>query len=104
MVNKAADLRVLVVGREVFAVRIESGMLDWRRDYSALSYRVVDLPDRVEKALLAYLDHFGLASGSFDFAVDEAGCLWWLELNPNGQWGGWRSPPASRCPPHSLNC
>ncbi|MFH9295866.1 ATP-grasp ribosomal peptide maturase [Streptomyces sp. NPDC017520] len=87
VVNKAADLRVLVVGRQVFAVRIESGMLDWRKDYSALSYRVVDLPDRVEKALLTYLDHFGLASGSFDFAVDETGGLWWLELNPNGQWG-----------------
>ncbi|WP_282687051.1 MULTISPECIES: ATP-grasp ribosomal peptide maturase [unclassified Streptomyces] len=87
VVNKVADLRVLVVGREVFAVRIESGMLDWRKDYSALSYRVVNLPARVEDALLAYLDHFGLASGSFDFAVDETGDLWWLELNPNGQWG-----------------
>ncbi|MET8602278.1 ATP-grasp ribosomal peptide maturase [Streptomyces sp. SM1P] len=87
VVNKVADLRVLVVGREVFAVRIESGMLDWRKDYSALSYRVVNLPAHVQDALLAYLDHFGLASGSFDFAVDEAGGLWWLELNPNGQWG-----------------
>ncbi|MGW2263245.1 ATP-grasp ribosomal peptide maturase [Streptomyces koyangensis] len=86
-VDKVADLRVLVVGREVFAVRIESGMLDWRKDYSALSYRVVDLPDRVEKALLAYLDHYGLVSGSFDFAVGKGGDLWWLELNPNGQWG-----------------
>ncbi|MFE2375975.1 ATP-grasp ribosomal peptide maturase [Streptomyces sp. NPDC059398] len=87
VVDKAADLRVLVVGGEVFAVRIESGMLDWRKDYSALSYRVVDLPTRLEKVLHAYLDHFGLVSGSFDFAVDKAGDLWWLELNPNGQWG-----------------
>ncbi|MFI1191270.1 ATP-grasp ribosomal peptide maturase [Streptomyces californicus] len=87
VVDKVADLRVLIVGREVFAVRIESGMLDWRKDYSALSYRVVDLPGHVEDALLAYLEHFGLVSGSFDFAVDKAGDLWWLELNPNGQWG-----------------
>ncbi len=87
VVDKVADLRVLVVGREVFAVRIESGMLDWRKDYSALSYSVVDLPDRMEKALVAYLDHFGLVSGSFDLAVDKADGLWWLELNPNGQWG-----------------
>lgn len=87
VVDKVADLRVLVVGREVFAVRIESGLLDWRKDYSALSYRVVHLPDRVERGLLAYLDHFGLVSGSFDLAVDKAGDLWWLELNPNGQWG-----------------
>ncbi|MFE2292719.1 hypothetical protein [Streptomyces sp. NPDC059452] len=34
---------MLVVGRPVFTVRIESGTLDWRKDYSALSYRVVDL-------------------------------------------------------------
>lgn len=87
VVDKVADIRVLVVGRQVFAVRIESGMLDWRKDYSALSYSVVELPRPVEKALLAYLDHFGLVSGSFDLAVDKTGRLWWLELNPNGQWG-----------------
>jgi hypothetical protein len=76
-----------VVGQRVFAVRIDSGLLDWRTDYSALSYTVVDLPDHVSKALLTYLDHFGLVSGSFDLAVDRAGAYWWLELNPNGQWG-----------------
>ena len=87
VVDKVADIRVLVVGRQVFAVRIDSGMLDWRKDYSALTYSVVNLPDPVEKALLAYLDHFGLVSGSFDLAVDKTEGLWWLELNPNGQWG-----------------
>ncbi|QNE75350.1 ATP-grasp ribosomal peptide maturase [Streptomyces finlayi] len=91
VVDKVADLRVLVVGRQVFAVRIASGLLDWRKDYSALSYSVVDLPAVVEKALLAYLDYYRLVSGSFDFAVDQAGDLWWLELNPNGQWG-WLEP------------
>lgn len=86
-VDKVADVRVLVVGRQTFAVRIDSDLLDWRKDYSALVYSVVDLPDHVGKALLAYLNHFGLVSGSFDLAVDQAGDYWWLELNPNGQWG-----------------
>jgi ATP-grasp ribosomal peptide maturase len=86
-VDKVADIRVLVVGRRVFAVRIDSGLLDWRKDYSALSYTAVDLPDRVSKALVSCLDHFGLVSGSFDLAVDSADKYWWLELNPNGQWG-----------------
>ncbi|MFG2115876.1 ATP-grasp ribosomal peptide maturase [Streptomyces sp. NPDC048718] len=90
-VDKVADLRVLVVGRQAFAVRITSGLLDWRKDYSALSYAVVDLPGAIESALLSYLDHYGLASGSFDFAEDRQGDLWWLELNPNGQWG-WLEP------------
>ncbi|GAA4030534.1 ATP-grasp ribosomal peptide maturase [Streptomyces plumbiresistens] len=86
-VDKVADLRVLIVGRRTFAVRIDSDLLDWRRDYSALTYSVVELPNRMEKTLLAYLDHFGLASGSFDLAVDRDGAFHWLELNPNGQWG-----------------
>ncbi|MFZ3547687.1 ATP-grasp ribosomal peptide maturase [Streptomyces sp. 4.24] len=91
VVDKVADLRVLIVGRRVFAVRITSGLLDWRTDYSALSYDVVDLPAAVEKSLLTYLDRCGLVSGSFDLAVSGDGDLWWLELNPNGQWG-WLEP------------
>lgn len=86
-VDKVADLRVLIVGRSTFAVRIDSDLLDWRRDYGALTYSVVDLPNRLKKTLFTYLDHFGLASGSFDLAVDRDGALHWLELNPNGQWG-----------------
>ncbi|MEU6480582.1 ATP-grasp ribosomal peptide maturase [Streptomyces sp. NPDC047017] len=86
-VPKVADVRVLVVGRRLFAVRIDSGLLDWRRDYSAARYSVVDLPGQVSKALLGCLDHYELVSGSFDLALDEYGAYWWLELNPNGQWG-----------------
>ncbi|MBC3982857.1 ATP-grasp ribosomal peptide maturase [Streptomyces sp. AC536] len=86
-VDKQADVRVLVVGRRVFAVRIDSDLLDWRRDYSALSYRVIDLPVTLSEALLAYLEHFGLPSGSFDMALGRDGAFHWLELNPNGQWG-----------------
>ncbi|QIJ62940.1 ATP-grasp ribosomal peptide maturase [Streptomyces sp. JB150] len=85
-VDKIADLRVLIVGRRVFAVRITSGLLDWRTDYAGLRYDVVDLPDRLSRTLRAYLDHYGLASGSFDLAVDREGEYHWLELNPNGQW------------------
>ncbi|WOX11331.1 ATP-grasp ribosomal peptide maturase [Streptomyces sp. N50] len=86
-VDKVADLRVLIVGRRVFAVRIHSALLDWRTDYDALSYSVVDLPERLVKSLHGVLDHFGLVSGSFDLALDGAGEYHWLELNPNGQWG-----------------
>ncbi|MFF3497773.1 ATP-grasp ribosomal peptide maturase [Streptomyces sp. NPDC003247] len=86
-VDKVADLRVLIVGRHTFAVRIDSELLDWRKDYSALTYTVERLPSRVDMVLHTYLDRLGLVSGSFDLAVDGAGNHWWLELNPNGQWG-----------------
>ncbi|BBA98962.1 hypothetical protein RVR_5381 [Actinacidiphila reveromycinica] len=86
-VDKVADIRALVVGRRTFAVRISSDLLDWRRDYDALTYTVEHLPEQVTAALHAYLELQGLVSGSFDLAVDRAGTYWWLELNPNGQWG-----------------
>ncbi|MFJ4006435.1 ATP-grasp ribosomal peptide maturase [Streptomyces sp. NPDC090023] len=86
-VDKVADVRVVVVGPEIFAIRIDSGLLDWRADYSALSYKRVSLPSGLENALLAHLEHFGLVSGSFDLALTRDGDLHWLELNPNGQWG-----------------
>ncbi|MGW2631683.1 ATP-grasp ribosomal peptide maturase [Streptomyces chattanoogensis] len=86
-VPKVADVRVVVVGPKVFAVRIDSDLLDWRADYSALTYTPMPLPSEVERALTAHLDHFGLASGSYDLCITRDGDLHWLELNPNGQWG-----------------
>ncbi|WP_183068963.1 ATP-grasp ribosomal peptide maturase [Streptomyces sp. gCLA4] len=86
-VDKTADVRVLIVGRHLFAVRITSGLLDWRKDYSALAYDVIDLPAPLADALHACLAHYGLVSGSFDLAIDQDGAYHWLELNPTGQWG-----------------
>lgn len=86
-IRKEADMRVVVVGERVFAVRIDCDLLDWRRDYSVLSYRVTTLPDQISDLLVRYLRRFGLASGSFDLVLDCDGDLHFLELNPNGQWG-----------------
>lgn len=88
---RAGDVRVTVVGRRVFARRISSpgNPLDWRSgDWDALTYTPVQVPERVTRATYAYLDHFGLFFGCFDFAVDQHTGTWhWIECNPNGQWG-----------------
>lgn len=94
-VHKVADVRVTVIGPDrEFCVRIDSngGLLDWRKDYAALSYSVIDPPDGVSEALHAYLDRFGLVFGCFDFALDEENRWHWLECNPNGQWA-WMVEP-----------
>ncbi|MFD4258162.1 ATP-grasp ribosomal peptide maturase [Streptomyces sp. NPDC058534] len=85
-VDKVADVRVTVIGDQVFAVRIDSDLLDWRTDYSRLSYSVVPLPHGITGSLYAYLSHFGLVFGAFDFAVDHQARWWFLECNPSGQW------------------
>ncbi|MFD3590499.1 ATP-grasp ribosomal peptide maturase [Streptomyces sp. NPDC058683] len=85
-VEKTADVRVTVIGRQVFCVRIDSDLLDWRTDYSRLRYTPVSPPPGIESALYEYMDHFQLLFGAFDFAVDTGGRWWFLECNPSGQW------------------
>ncbi|MEU0786483.1 ATP-grasp ribosomal peptide maturase [Streptomyces sp. NPDC006173] len=85
-VSKTGDIRVTVIGERVFCVRIGSDLLDWRTDYSKLTYSVVQPPSGIEEALHGYMRHFGLVFGAFDFAVDRSQRWWFLECNPSGQW------------------
>ncbi|MEV5353112.1 ATP-grasp ribosomal peptide maturase [Streptomyces sp. NPDC052693] len=85
-VPKVADVRVTVIGGHVFCVRIDSGLLDWRTDYSKLTYTPVEAPPGIRPALHRYMSHFRLVFGAFDFAVGEDGRWWFLECNPSGQW------------------
>ncbi|MBT2478990.1 ATP-grasp ribosomal peptide maturase [Streptomyces sp. ISL-94] len=85
-IDKASDVRVTVIGDRVFAVRIDSDLLDWRTDYDRLTYSVVQPPRHITAALFRYLSLFGLVFGAFDFAIDQAGTWWFLECNPSGQW------------------
>ncbi|MFF4401512.1 ATP-grasp ribosomal peptide maturase [Streptomyces sp. NPDC001480] len=86
LVPKTADIRVTLIGPSTFCVRIDSDLLDWRTDYSRLHYTPVPAPAEIELALHAYMDHFGLLFGAFDFALDTEGRWWFLECNPSGQW------------------
>ncbi|MGI5144111.1 ATP-grasp ribosomal peptide maturase [Streptomyces sp. CA-106110] len=87
-VPKAVDVRVVVVGEQVFCALITAppGIVDWRAAYRNLSYEPVECPERVRRALVAFLADFGLNFGAFDFAMTADGAWWFLECNPNGQW------------------
>jgi len=84
------SVRLTVVGEEFFAVRIDAGSerarIDWRSDYAALQYRVIDTPPDIRAGVAAYLKMAGLAFGAFDFGVTAEG--WWAyECNAEGQIG-----------------
>ena len=71
-VDKVADIRVTVIGEQIFAVRIDSGLLDWRTDYGTHTYTPLAAPPAVERSMHAYLKHFGLVFGAFDFALTDS--------------------------------
>lgn len=89
-VLKDHEIRLTVVDDQFFAARIDgnspAAQVDWRSDYDALSYQIVDTPHHVHKCVSALLDRLGLRFGALDFAVAPDGAWWFLECNPNGQW------------------
>jgi len=90
------EYRVTVVGDTVFSAAIksanqeqpESYFRDWRTAYQDGSFRAVavDLSSEVEAACVQLVRMFGLQYGAIDLIEDEEGRIWFLEINPNGQW------------------
>ncbi|MFE4517548.1 ATP-grasp ribosomal peptide maturase [Kitasatospora sp. NPDC056783] len=85
-VAKGFDVRLTAVGQELFAVRIDSPDLDWRRRQDLLTFTPIAVPAAVRRSVARYRAHFQLVYAAFDFAVDTAGRWHFLEANPAGQW------------------
>ncbi|WP_369216045.1 hypothetical protein [Streptomyces flavofungini] len=90
-VEKDFDVRLTVVGEQFFAARIVSppGVTDWRQPSpGTLTFEALrEIPPDVRRGVSSYMEFYGLRYGAFDFAVDRQGCWWFLECNPNGQYG-----------------
>lgn len=92
-VPKRVELRVTVVGRQVFAAEIDSQASrstqhDWRHyDDPNVRYQVHRLPADVEARCLRLVETLGLAYGAIDLIVTPDGEYVFLEINSNGQWG-----------------
>ncbi|MGC0415034.1 ATP-grasp ribosomal peptide maturase [Embleya sp. AB8] len=90
-VPKAFEVRLTVVGDRMFPVCIHAGTdatrLDWRTDYSALTYRTDEAtPPFVARGVREFMARMGLFFGAFDFAVTPGGEWVFFEVNPSGQW------------------
>ncbi len=89
-VPKRYELRVTVIGDQVFAARIES-QEDARtatdyRDFSAeIRYAAERLPPEIERRCLELVHSYGLNYGAIDLIVTPQGEYVFLENNPAGQ-------------------
>ncbi len=89
-VEAVYDLRVTVVGREIFAVAIHSQeteyKVDFRMDIASARIEAVALPQEVERGLHALMARLGLVYGAIDMRLTPDGRYVFLEINPAGQW------------------
>lgn len=92
-VAKQVELRVTVVGSQVFAASIDPTLTgraaeDWRRDGVELidHWKPYDLPVDIATRLVGLLDRFDLNYGAIDLIVTPEGRHVFLEINPAGEY------------------
>jgi hypothetical protein len=87
-IHPKIDVRVIVVDNESFSAAAEPHeFLDWRTGVSKVSFRPHTIPSQLTTQCVQFLRHLGLRFGAFDFALATDGTYYFLELNPNGEWG-----------------
>ncbi|MAY55163.1 MAG: hypothetical protein CMQ46_10475 [Gammaproteobacteria bacterium] len=91
-IRKKYDVRVTAVGDRLFATAIwsqewQETEVDWRQGSRPdLKHERIELPEAVQEQCRELLSRLNLRFGAIDFICDEAERLWFLEINPNGQW------------------
>jgi glutathione synthase/RimK-type ligase-like ATP-grasp enzyme len=87
-IRNAADIRVTIVGRHIFAVTItkEGDEVDWRKPDIIKQYAVIQLPERLEAQLLELNKFFGMVYSAIDLILTPEGKYVFLEINPVGEW------------------
>ena len=89
MVVKQFDVRMVLLGSTVYSYSVHNptGAIDWRQDagQGLVEVQAIDTPPEVEQGVLAFAARSQIAYGSFDFAVDNNGHWWFLEVNEGGQ-------------------
>jgi len=87
MVHPKEDVRVTVVGSRVFAATTTSTSVDWRTQDPPASFQPYQLAADLAERCVEMVSSFGIRFGGIDLAIAQDGEAFFLELNPNGEWG-----------------
>jgi glutathione synthase/RimK-type ligase-like ATP-grasp enzyme len=90
-IQKKTELRLVVIGSEVFPVQIDSqhasqSVVDRRLGYEHLRYRACQLPPGMREKCLQLCQRLGLLFATLDFAITPEGDYVFLDINPSGKW------------------
>lgn len=87
-IDKKYELRIMYVDEEFYTGKINnSENTDWRvgdKDYFWVAY---ELPDDIKINLTSMMKEMGLYMGAIDMIRGKDGKYYFLEVNPQGEWG-----------------
>lgn len=91
-IKKDYGIRIQIIDKNYFAFLIDSQKfkstsVDWRWGNAYLKFFPIDIPTFLKKKVKKFMDSIGWLWGSMDLIVDRDGNYWFLECNPQGQWG-----------------
>jgi glutathione synthase/RimK-type ligase-like ATP-grasp enzyme len=90
--DKRSELRITVVGKQIFTVEIDSqsthaGRDDWHRSsLRDLPRKVTKLEKTLSRRCIELIHSLGLVYGTIDLVIDKNGRPVFLEVNPIGDW------------------
>ncbi|MDR2238530.1 MAG: MvdD family ATP-grasp ribosomal peptide maturase [Chryseobacterium sp.] len=91
-IEKKKELRITVVGRDVYAFEIDSqqseeAKIDWRKDGVNLIDKWIrtELPSEVEQKILELLDVYNVDYGAIDVIVSPEDEYYFIEINAAGE-------------------
>lgn len=87
-VEKEYELRIVYLDGEFFTGKINnSENADWRVAQGNYFWSDYDLPEHIKANLTSMMKEMGLYIGAIDMIKSKDGNYYFLEVNPQGEWG-----------------
>lgn len=87
-IDKEYELRIMYVGGEFYTGKINnSENADWRVGHKDYFWTAYELPADIKMNLTSMMKEMGLYTGAIDMIRGKDGKYYFLEVNPQGEWG-----------------
>ncbi|SFN07903.1 ATP-grasp ribosomal peptide maturase, MvdC family [Chryseobacterium oleae] len=87
-IDKAYELRIVYLAGDFFTGKINnSDNVDWRLANGDYTWSAYELPEHIKSGLTSMMEEMGLYIGAIDMIRGKDGEYYFLEVNPQGEWG-----------------
>jgi MvdC family ATP-grasp ribosomal peptide maturase len=87
-IDKEYELRIVYIAGEFFTGKINnSENADWRLAQGNYVWSAYELPENIKAGLASMMEEMGLYIGAIDMIRGKDGEYYFLEVNPQGEWG-----------------